>query len=132
MDKIGWFGELNSDDFIAAVNAANKDRVLIVEDIVSSVDKDTKLEGTSTIVGDIKIYDIVCELQGYFCEAGLIERQGVTHLDALGGVGDVNLEGEYVRGEGEQMVRCGFVDEEVVLDSLSYFGVLDRDVRVDV
>lgn len=37
-----------------------------------------------------------------------------------------------MRGEGEQLVGIGFVEDEVVLDSVDQFGVLGRDVSIDI
>jgi hypothetical protein len=62
----------------------------------------------------------------------LIERQRVPHLNAFGIVCDIHLEGKDVRRKGEQMVRCGLIDEEVVLHTLAYLCILGRDIRIHV
>jgi hypothetical protein len=120
------------DYFVAAVGAAQHEGVLLCEEVLSGVDEDAELEGSLAVVGDVEVDYFGGEGIGEGSLAGLVEGEGVPYLDAFGSVGDVNLIGQYVGGEGEQEIGLLLAEHEVVLHSFCQLLVLGGDVRVDV
>ena len=112
------FLQAHFNNLIALFLTSHNDRIFLAEDVVATVDKHTEFKISFVLVGNVEVYNFIREGVRNLFKAGLVKGQGGAHHDAFRTVCDVDLKGDDMRTEREELIGVRSIQHEIILGTL--------------